>query len=182
MQKSKQLAKTYAQALLETCKNDIALQEILLNEIVVIEDAISQIKNAKDVFESPIISNTEKKELIKKVFSGKVNERILNFLFILIDNYRFNTLKEIQDQLTKIVNKSKKIAIAEVHSVSELDKDTLENLTKVLENVLPQGEKVTIESKISPELIGGVKVKINDLVYDGSIKGRLENIKQKLEV
>ena len=41
-------------------------------------------------------------------------------------------------------------------------------------------KEIKIEQSIDPELIGGIKVKINDLVYDGSIKGRLENLKRRL--
>ena len=181
MQKSKQVAKNYAQALMELAAKDLTLKETFLNEIKIINESINQATNAKKTFQSPVVSHDEKKELIKKIFSGKLNSKVLNFLFLLIDKHRFNLLPEIQDHLNKLVNKEKGIVIAEVSSVIELDSTTLEDLKQQLESILKKSEKVTIESKIEPSLIGGLKVRVNDFVYDSSIKGRLENLKRRLE-
>lgn len=180
MKESKHIARNYAQALIELAGSDLALQEIFLSEIKTINESIFQIKNAKQIFENPAISKDEKKEIINKLFSQKVNQKILNFLFLLIDKQRFSLLPEIQDHLNKLVNKSRGIVIAEVSSASEIDPVTLENLRQRLESILGKKEKVTIESKIESDLIGGLKVKIEDLVYDGSIRGRLENLKRRL--
>lgn len=178
---SQQVAKNYAQALIEVCGNDLNLQETLLAELKVICDSFDKAKGSKEIFRNPGISKDGKKALIKKLFSGKINEKNLTFLFLLIDKQRFNLLSEIQNQLTSIVNKNKGITIAEVSSAKELDTSSLEALKQKLEKTLGKNEKIAIESKIEPALIGGLKVKINDLIYDGSVKGRLENLKRKLE-
>ena len=180
MQESKQVGKNYAQALIELAGSDLSLQESFVSEIKAINESISQVKGAKQTFENPSISKDEKKELLKKLLSGKINQINLNFLFLLVDKQRFNLLPEIQNQLTKLVNKNKGVAIAKVSSAIELDSATLETIKQKLENILEKSEKVTIESKVEPELLGGVVVKINDLVYDGSIRGKLENLKRKL--
>ena len=180
MQLSKQIARNYAQALIELTKSDLSLQEVLLNEIKFISELINSTKDAKEVFNNPGISKEEKQELIKKLFGEKVNEKSLNLLFLLIDKQRFNLLSEIQNQLSNLVNKNKGIVIAKVSSTSKLDTNTLESLKQRLEKILGKSEKVTIESRIEPELIGGFVVRVNDLVYDGSIKGRLENLKRRL--
>ena len=183
MKPSKQIAKNYSQALKELTGNDLSLLESFLAEIEAINKLINEVSGAKSMFENPIIPKNEKKELLKKLFQGKINQKILNFLFLLIDKQRFNALSEIQNQLAILVNKAKGITIAEVASASELDSTTLENIKQRLENILGQNgqkEKVTIEQKIEVDLIGGIKVKINDLVYDGSLKGRLENLKRRL--
>lgn len=180
MKPSKQIAKNYAQALIELASSDLSLQETFLSEIKILNESLNQVKDSKEVFENPAISKEQKKELLKKLFQGKINQKTLNFLFLLVDKQRFNLLSEIQNQLEKIVNKNKGIVIANVTSSSELDKNTLEILKQKLENTLGKNEKVTIESKIEPELLGGLVVKVNDLVYDGSIKRRLENLKRIL--
>jgi len=62
-----------------------------------------------------------------------------------------------------------------------MDQDSQEkSYIKILKSVLGNKQKVTIESEIDPNLIGGIVVKLNDLIYDGSIKGRLENLKRRL--
>ncbi len=177
---SKQVARNYAQALIELAGSNLRLQEEFLNEITVICESINKVKGTKEIFETPTISKDEKKVLIKKLFEGKINQKTFNFLLLLTDKQRLGILPEIQNQLTIIVNKNKGITIAEVSSASQLDSVSLESLKQKLEKVLGKNEKVTIESKIEPALIGGIVVKVNDLVYDGSVKGRLENLKRRL--
>ena len=181
MQISKQTAKNYAQALSESLSGDITLHETFLNEIKIINESFNQVKNIWEVFNNPSISTDEKKELIKKIFQGKINAKLLNFLFLLIDKKRFNLLPEIQNQFTKIVNKLKNTVIAEVQTASEIDPVMLEKLKQRLESIFTKNEKVTIETKVNPELIGGLLVKVEDLIYDGSIKGRLDDLKRKIE-
>lgn len=179
MKESKQIARNYAQALIELTNNDLNLQENYLSEIKSLNESINQTKSAKEVFENPVISKEEKKQLIKKL--PGLSPKILNFLFLLIDNQRFNLLSDIQNELTRLVNKGKGISVAEVSSTSELDSVTLDGIKQKLENILGKTKKIRIESKVEPDLLGGIKVRINDLVYDGSIKGRLENLKRRLE-
>lgn len=182
MKQSQKIAKNYAQALIELIVDDLNLQEALLLEIKTINESLGKIKNSWGFFNSPGISKDEKKEFLKKLFAGKINEKLLNLLFLLIDNKRFNILSEIQNQLSKLVNKSRGTVTAEVYSAVDIDTNTLEKLKQSIANTIGHNEKVEVESKIERSLIGGIKVKINDLVYDGSIKGRLESLKQKLGV
>ena len=182
MQRSKKLAKNYAQALIDLTENNISQQEEYLNELKEITQLITSVENSKKVFNSPAISKDEKKNLLNKLFQGKLNQKLLNFLFLLIDNQRFNLICEIHDEVQNLVNKSKGIIIAEVSSANELDQITLENIKKKLENSFRENGKISLKTKVEPGLIGGLKVQINDLVYDGSVKGRLENLKRRLEI
>ena len=180
MQASKKIAKNYAQALLELASNDVSHQETLLSGIVVVNKLMNLVKGAKQVFESPNISKDEKKAILKKLFEGNLNQKNLNFLFLLIDKQRFRLLPEIEIELTNLVNKNKGLTIAKVSSTSELDLAAKETLRENLERILENKQKVTIEATVDPNLIGGIVVRLNDLIYDGSIKGRLENLKRRL--
>lgn len=182
MKQSHQISKNYAQALLDLANNNVQLQETFLTELKTINESISRIKNSWGFFNTPSISKEEKKEFLKKLFLNKINEKVLNLLFLLIDNKRFALLSEIQNQFNKLVNKSKGTILAEVYSAVDIDSNTLEKLKQSIASGIGQNEKVEVESKIERSLIGGIKVKINDLVYDGSIKGRLEGLKQRMGV
>ena len=182
MKQSQQITRNYAQALMELTNNDLQFQELLLNEIKTLDKGISQVKDSWSFFNNPGVSKEEKKNIIKKTFSGKINEKILNFLLLLIDNKRFNLLPEIHNQFNKLVNKSQGTIIAEVYSTVDIDTNILQKLKQGIEDTIGSNKKVEIESKMEPSLIGGIKVKINDHVYDGSIKSRLENLKQRMGV
>src|SRR3989338_4340868 len=141
MKQSQKIAKNYAQALLELTNNDLQLHEIMLNEIKTITESLDKVKNSWGFFNSPGISKDEKKEFIKKMFSGKINEKILNLLFLLIDNKRFNILSEIQNQLSKLVNKSRGTTVAEVYSAVDIDSNTMEKLKQSIANTIGHNEK-----------------------------------------
>lgn len=182
MKYSTQIAKNYANALIELTSNDgTASQEKLLEEIKSVNELLSLEKNAKKIFENPGIPKEEKKILVKKLFDSKVSQITLNLLFLLIDKQRFNLLSSIQDELTKLVNSIKGIVVAEVYSAKELDNPRLDELKQVIKNTITTNKEVKIEAKIEPELIGGVKIKVNNQLYDGSIKGRLDGLKRRLQ-
>ena len=183
MKKSKKLARNYAQALFEGCKGNLQLSSDILSAIKEINESILQVKNASLIMESPVIPKEEKKELIKKILKDKsdVSTTLTHFLFLLIDNKRINMLPEIQNELSDLIDKSKGIVHAEIFSAYELKDDTIENLRKKFEKTLiSEGEKLKITKTIEPELIGGLKVKIKDLIYDGSIRARLDGLKRRL--
>ena len=183
MKKSKKLARNYAQALFEENKGNLQLSENILNAIKEINSSIFQVKNASLILESPAVPKEEKKELIKKILkeNSDVSNILTHFLFLLIDNQRINMLPEIQNELSNLIDKSKGIVHAEISSAYELKDDTIENLRRKLEKTLiSAGEKLKITKTIEPELIGGLKVKIKDLIYDGSIRARLDGLKRRL--
>lgn len=188
MNRNKKAAGNYAKSLLELAA-DINVQESFLGQITAFTDAVKSVKNADLIFESPAISNLEKKEIIKKIFSephgNSQDHTLMNFLFLLIDKQRISLLPEIQEKLSKLIDENKGVVEAEVFSSMDLDSNTIEQLKKTLEKTLAWDKqavkKVKIEHKVDPSLLGGIKVKVNDLVYDGSIKGRLENLKRRLK-
>lgn len=176
-------SKNYAQALIELAKDNASLKDTFFNEIKEINLAFNKVANTRKTFESPAISKEEKKSIIIKLFKGKINETLFNFLNILIENDRFSLLEEIQNQYLILLNKSKGIVVAEVYSAHEIDDATVKALIETLQcSVSNMGNvnNIVIEKKIDTSLIGGLKLKINDLVYDGSIKSRLESLKRRL--
>lgn len=180
MKQFHQLAKRYAASLMETCANDVPLQETMLNELEVISDSFEKVGMAKKVFENPGITADEKKLILNKILGDKISRKLFNFLNLLIDKQRFNLISDIQNEFNKLVNKNKGLFVAEVSTASQISPDELEQIKRKLETLIGKNEKVSIDSKTDPNLIGGVVVKMNDLVYDGSIKGRLENMKRRL--
>ena len=177
MKKQTKIAKNYAQALFELTSGE--KYEEVQTALTALSEAIKQTKNISLMFESPLVSKEEKKGLVKKIF--KQDKMITNFLNLLIDKQRTNLLPEIQNEFNKLVDKSRGIVHAEVSSAFRLDSITCQSIKEKLEKILlSPNEKVKIMEIVEPELIGGVKVKVKDRVYDGSIKGAIENLKRRL--
>ena len=179
MKSDKSASKNYAQALFELTDDKADIQEKILADLSNFSEALTQIPSSLDFFINPSITKENKKKTVETL-KIKIAPMTLNFLFVLIDKNRINLIADIRNEFYKLINKSRGIVLAEVYSAGEVDVNTLEHLKRSLEKTLGHNEKIQLESKIEPSLVGGVKIRINDLVYDGSVKGRLENLKQKL--
>lgn len=182
MKLSKQTAKNYAQALFELGNNDLSIVETFLTEIKSINEFVEMSSDIKKIFQNPVIPKEGKKKLVETL-GRNASKTIGNFLYILIDKNRFNLLPEIQNLLENLINKQKGIVIAEVYSAQEIEESKAKKIVETLRQSVSTSntlKDIKIEKRLDPSLIGGIKVKINDLVYDGSIRGRLENLKRRL--
>lgn len=171
------VARRYAQALYEIAveKNALdAMEEELksVSEVVRGEQVIQRILN------HPQIAAVEKREVLKQLFEGRVSETTLNFLYLIIDRNREAYLSDIVVEYTHLANVARNMVDAEVVSARELDEAQKEELAKVLNRLA--GKEVSPEYRVDASLIGGLLVRIGDKVIDGSVKHKLETLKQRL--
>lgn len=131
-----------------------------------------------DVLENPAISDETKFSIIDEVFTKSVNEKIRDFLKILIEKKRFKELEGIvaayQEELDKINNLQR----VEVISAIELDDNSKQKIIDKLQNRLQKN--VIAQWQTDEEIIGGLVVKINDDVIDSSLKNKLENLSKNI--
>ena len=133
-------------------------------QVVLIFDSLSKVLENKEIsgfFNHPIINKDEKKKILKDSLKLEDSE-LLYFLYVLIDN---NRLKDIKNRF-------------DVYSSNELDESLKEEIKKVLENNYKKN--VVIKYNIDNKLIGGIVVKHNNEVIDGSIFNHINNLKQIL--
>jgi F-type H+-transporting ATPase subunit delta len=101
-----------------------------------------------------------------------------NFLLLLSDKNRINALPEIARAYKELSDAEAGRVRATVTSAVPLTAEMQTRIKNVLET--KSGKKVTLDSKVDPSLIGGVVTQLGDLVYDGSVKNQLEQMKQEL--
>lgn len=123
------------------------------------------------------ISLEERKQIIDKVFLN-VDIDIKNFFKIIIENNRGNYLNEILQDFNSLVNEFRGIKEGLLYSAFPLKEEEISKITSSISEI----EKCSVELKniIDPTLIGGVKVAINDKIYDGSLKHHIEQMKLTL--
>lgn len=171
------VAKRYAVAFYE-----LAIEENMLDtwygELNAIVESFYGEKDFMTILNSPRLNRQEKKNLVDKVLEGKASGAVDNLLKLLIDRDRFRILDEVFEELEKLYLNEKNIVHAEVYSVMNLGEARLEELKKILEVKLEK--HIVIENKIDASLIGGIMLKIGDKIIDGSIKRRLELLKDDL--
>lgn len=172
------LIKRYAQGLINSAKDEKEF-ESLLRQIREFDDLLSTQKNLQDALTSPFLPAAKKKEIAAQVLAEtSLGEKAKRFLLILVDNNRLSLIQDIIDQSPEIWNDAHGIATFVVSSVVPLD----EAQKKRLEERLTRLEKrnVFLSYRIDPSLIGGLFIRKKNIVYDVSIQGDLERLKQKI--
>ena len=140
------------------------------------------LKNADfgNAVSNPIYKLEERKNVLKFVL-GKSNfsKQVKNFLNLLLDKNRIGSLEAIVDKYAMLTDEVSNIAHAEIITARHLQDKTLQKVVDSLKEMISKDIKA--EVKEDPELIGGIVVKIGDLVLDGSVKAQLEGLKESFK-
>lgn len=133
----------------------------------------------KKILYHPQIIVTEKKDLLDKLFKGKVLDLTGNFLALLVDRRRETFLEDIVDEFIVKANTDRNIVAARVNSAVELQDQEKSSIDQLLARLT--GKNVQSVYAVDPSLVGGVMVYIGDKVIDGTIKARLAAFEESLK-
>ena len=170
-------ARRYAIALLELSKEQQVVNKTL-SDILFIEKTISDSRDLELFLQSPIIKPTLKKETLSEIFKSHVNDLTTQFLTLVATKERAAILHQIASSFIHEYNKFAGIIEVEVRAAKKLSSLQVKELQKVLEN--STSKKVNLATTTQTELKGGLLVKIDDTVIDGTIKHKLEQLEEKL--
>ncbi|MEG0180405.1 MAG: F0F1 ATP synthase subunit delta [Peptostreptococcaceae bacterium] len=171
------IANRYAEALFQLSEEENITKEIY-SELHDVVDTVKNNKDLENVLKSPLVSKDEKKELIEKIFSNKINNNLKNFLKILIEKGRITSLKAIELTFKQLLNDKHNIIEGTVLSAIPMEKTKVKELEEKLSK--KYNKNVTLENKVDESILGGVLVRLGNTQIDGSVKTRLNNIKDQL--
>lgn len=128
----------------------------------------------------PLIAPYEKKEVIEKLAQKKkCSQAILNFLKVLIDNRRQDLIHAVFLRYKDIYTQFKKRVSIYIETPRALTKKEKALFSDVLKPKFRK-EEIDLEIKKNPRVLGGIFMKYKDRVYDYSIRGQLNNLKNSL--
>ncbi|MBO8138132.1 MAG: F0F1 ATP synthase subunit delta [Desulfotomaculum sp.] len=171
------VARRYAQALYEIAQEKQGL-DALEKELKGVTAVIEGEKGLQKILFHPQITAAEKKDVLTQLFKDRVSETTMNFLYLIVDRHREMFITDIVEEFINLANEARNIIDAQVISARELTAGQKKSLADVLNRLA--GKEVSPEYKVDPSLIGGVVVRIGDKVIDGSVKHKLESLKQRL--
>ncbi len=168
-------AKIYANALigLNADKNTI------INDLTQIIEVIEQSDDLRAILSNSSVNFNKKKEILSEIFGGKIDEKLINFLYILTEKNKINLLGEILKSFEQISAENSGISVVEIISATELNQDYKNRIINKLEQKLDK--KVQPYWNIEPEIIGGLIFKIGDTVIDSSLKNKIENFSKVMK-
>ena len=125
--------------------------------------------------EHPQISTNEKKAIFDRIFRGKIDDEILAFLKLLIDKGRILYLREKLNQMEKIHLEKNNTLLALIKTSVPMLEDEKERLQAKLESMY--NKKIIMKCEIDKKILGGVYVRVGDDVIDGTVRSRLDEMK-----
>lgn len=131
-----------------------------------------------DSIAAPVIPAGTKREIIQTIFTGKIDEVTLNYLYLLVEKRREEAILQTEEEYIDLANEARGVLVADVTTAVELDKAQETALAAKLSQVT--GKMVNLNLAVDPAIKGGVIVRIGDKVIDGSIKGQLEALRENL--
>ena len=173
------VASRYARALVDVVIDDkidptTAIQQV--NDIVA---AVNESDQLRMVWESPAIPAEQKRALLDAIVARAGTMRpIRNFFAILIDHRRIPMVGQIARQFETELNTHLGFVEADITSSRHLSDDEKRELEAQVASVT--GKKVRAKYDTNPELLGGALVRVGSTIYDGSVRGQLQRLKEQL--
>ncbi|RLL42908.1 F0F1 ATP synthase subunit delta [Oceanobacillus piezotolerans] len=171
------VAKRYADALFVLGQEKLSLDKFV-EEFKVVRQIFEDNEKLNTFLFHPGINKEQKKLLLTEAFQG-MHQDVVNTLKLLVDRHRTELIPSIIDHFVQVVNDAKGIAEAYVYSVRELTGDEKVHLKAAFTKRLNKGS-IQFTNIVDPTLIGGVKIRIGNTIYDGSVSGKLKRIERNI--
>jgi F-type H+-transporting ATPase subunit delta len=148
-------------------------------EIKQIVALVNESKILREVWDNPSIPAEQKRGVLDAIVQkAGISRPVRNFIAVIIDKGRSRLLPEIAAQFAQELNRRLGFAEAEITTVRELSKDEQSMLESDLADAT--GKKIRAQYQQDAGILGGAIARVGSTIYDGSVKGQLQRIKQLL--
>ncbi len=171
-----EIAEVYARALFEAAKDDGVLDRVH-DELGQFADALDEDRNLQLFLFSPYFSSEEKKDGMRRIVSD-ADERFLNFLELLAERHRMPALFRIRRIFDGLWAEENKLLPVIVTSATELDAGLVDDIGKRIEE--QTGRRVELSSNVDPDVLGGLMVRVGNMVLDATVRNRLEQLRKQV--
>lgn len=168
-------ARRYASALLQLAKERDEVEDIL-DDIELIRNTIDNSHDLVVFLRSPVIKYDDKVQALSKLFDDRVNEATARFIALLARKKRANILDQIVEAFIEQYYQYVGITEVEVYTAFELNQEQRQQLHSSLEKAT--GKSVKMNVTLDSSLKGGIAVRIDDTVIDGTVKHKLEELEK----
>jgi F-type H+-transporting ATPase subunit delta len=127
---------------------------------------------------NPAIAEETRLELAQSTFGTIVSRPVLNLIGLMLRRGRIDELPRVAAEFRRLDNERQGITPATATSAIPLSEDEVRAVTARLEEMT--GGRVDLDLRVDPDLIGGLVVRVGDRMIDGSVRGRLERLRNQL--
>jgi F-type H+-transporting ATPase subunit delta len=175
------VSRRYARALVDAILAQKIDADIARLQLRSIGQAVHDSDDLRRVWESPAVSPVQKRAVLDAIAKQMtVAKPIRNFIAILIDNRRIAMLDDIIRQFENELDAQLGFVEVEISSARTLTPGEKRDLENRIERLT--SKKVRPRYDLDPQLLGGVSVRVGSTIYDGSVRGQLEKMRQDLSL
>jgi F-type H+-transporting ATPase subunit delta len=172
------IATRYAKAAFE-----IALEKDghvrLRNDINTLSSVLIENPNLSEYLNNTVISNENKRQTIKRLFSDVFSPLTMDFIRLVINNDREKHIPAMCRQIEKLYKQHENIYSLNLSTAFELDDKVKGKISNVVKKAM-DATKIEMEENIDESIIGGFILRTEEFMYDASLKNQLAKIKQRL--
>ena len=172
------LARRYAKALMSIGVDEGSYAQ-MGTQLASVSKAIASSPELSDILENPVVSRTDREKVVLAILQRVgASKTVENFCRLLLERERMQILPDIQRELQAMIDEKSGQVTAEIRSAKALTPAQEIQLKSTLEKL--SGKSIRITVKEDPSLLGGVVAKVGDLVYDGSLRTQLSELRRNL--
>ena len=171
-----EIAEVYARSLFEAAKEHDVLDRVH-DELGQFADALAEDRNLQVFLFSPYFSSEEKKRGVERIVSD-ADERLVNFLELLAERHRMPAMFRIRREFDSMWAEENKLLPVIVTSAVELDDGLVKSIGERIEE--QTGRRVELSSNVDPDVLGGLMVRVGNMVLDATVRNRLEQLRKQV--
>ena len=173
------VASTYARAFADVVFSAHLDADRAIAGLREIQRLLTESAELRRIWENPAVPADQKRKLLDAIVQREgLDKQVRNLIAVLIDHRRVQFLPRIVEQLGKEIDARLGFAEAQISSARELGDSEKRSLEAQIEKVT--GKKVRATYGLDASLLGGALVRVGSTIYDGSVKGQLEKIKEAI--
>ncbi|MGH2854768.1 MAG: ATP synthase F1 subunit delta [Solirubrobacteraceae bacterium] len=171
-----ELARVYGRSLFEVAREHGLLDE-LREQLAQFADALQENHDLRVFFFSPYFSTREQQDGLERLLSG-ADERLLNFLKLLIENHRMPVVFRVRREYERLWEEHNRLLPVEITSAIALDDATTGQVAERIGQ--STGRRVALATRVDPDILGGIVVRVGNSILDASIRSRLEQLRRQV--
>jgi F-type H+-transporting ATPase subunit delta len=171
-----EIAQVYARALFEVAEERDSL-DVVRDQLGDFVDALNANRNLAVFLFSPYFSAEEKEDGLHKAVVD-ADPTFMNFLETLVERHRVPAIFRIRDRYDELWDQENKLLPVQVTSAIDLDSSTVQQIGDRIHE--QTGQTVELSSKVDPEILGGIVLRVGNLILDASIRNRLNQFQKQV--
>ena len=167
------LIRRYAKAFLEYAIEN-KMTEQGLADLELLTATLQSHRELRNILSQPFLSKEKKENIINRIFEGKISDKTLNFIKLMLDKNRHEIIPMILVPYRELYNEYKNIAEVTITTAVKIDEPTQQKLIWFVKDKI--NGNVQIINKIDKNIIGGFIINYLDYQYDRSIRNELKSL------